>query len=132
MLLLKPHDQPVGRGRKKTQGGFDQKKNFFWVFYAEATWECFSRRKKNFFREANSHLFGEDSDFSDSDSENGEIEETQENFENEETDEVTDNEAIKSTLQFEQISNYVIPFSTWPRKKSITKTKNWNITTHSS
>ena len=41
------------------------------------------------FREANPHLFGEDSDFSDSDSENGEIEETQENFENEETDEVT-------------------------------------------
>ena len=28
------------------------------------------------FREANPHLFGEDSDFSDSDSENGEIEET--------------------------------------------------------
>ena len=61
------------------------------------------------FREANPHLFGEDSDFSDSDSENGEIEETQENLENEETDEVTDNEAIKSTLQFDQISNYVIP-----------------------
>ena len=34
------------------------------------------------FREANPHLFGEDSDFSDSDSENGEIEETQENFQN--------------------------------------------------
>ena len=63
------------------------------------------------FREANPHLFGEDSDFSDSDSENGEIEETPENFENEETDEVTDNEAIKLTLQFDQISNYVIP--TW-------------------
>ena len=61
------------------------------------------------FREANPHLFGEDSDFSDSDSENGEIEETQENLGIEETDEVTDNEAVKSSLRFEPISNYVIP-----------------------
>ena len=35
-------------------------------------------------RKANPHLFGKDSD-----SENGEIEETQKNLENEETDEVT-------------------------------------------
>ena len=50
------------------------------------------------YKEANPNLFGVDSDFSDSDSENEEIEETQENPENEEADEVTDNEAIKSSL----------------------------------
>ena len=37
VLLLKPYDQPVGRGRQKTQGRFDQKKFFFRLFYAEAT-----------------------------------------------------------------------------------------------
>ena len=49
------------------------------------------------YREANPHLFGVDSDFSDSESENEETEENQEsqNHENEGTNEVTDNEAIR-------------------------------------
>ena len=38
MLLLKPHDQPVGRGRKKTQGRFDPKKIFFWNFFEKKFW----------------------------------------------------------------------------------------------
>ena len=61
------------------------------------------------YREANPHLFGVDSDFSDSESEHEETEENQEtqNHENEETNEVTDNETIKSALHFEQISNFV-------------------------
>ena len=60
------------------------------------------------YREANPHLFGVDSDFSDSESEHEETEENQEtqNHENEETNEVTDNETIKSALHFEQISNF--------------------------
>ena len=61
------------------------------------------------YREANPHLFGVDSDYSDSESEHEETEENQEtqNHENEETYEVTDNETIKSALHFEQISNFV-------------------------
>ena len=48
MLLLKPHDQPVGRGRKKTQGRFDPKK-FFLTFLCWGDLRVFFKTKEKFF-----------------------------------------------------------------------------------
>ena len=52
MLLLKPHDQPVGRGRKKTQGRFDPKK-FFFDFFMLRRLESVFQDEKKFFEKKN-------------------------------------------------------------------------------
>ena len=50
MLLLKPHDQPGGRGRKKTQGRFDPKKNFFDFFMLRRLESVFQGERKIFLK----------------------------------------------------------------------------------
>ena len=50
MLLLKPHDKPVGRGRKKTQGRFDQKKIFFDFFMLRRLESVFQDERKFFLK----------------------------------------------------------------------------------
>ena len=50
MLLLKSYDQPVGRGRKKTQGRFDQKKFFFDFFMLRRLASVFQDERKIFLK----------------------------------------------------------------------------------
>ena len=50
MLLLKPYDQPVGRGRQKTQGRFDQKKIFFDFFMLRRLESVFQGERKIFLK----------------------------------------------------------------------------------
>ena len=50
VLFSKFKNLALSRERSKSQSRFYRKKNFFRLFYAEATQKCFSRRKKNFFK----------------------------------------------------------------------------------
>ena len=50
VLLLKPYDQPVGRGWQKTQGRFDQKKISFDFFMLKRLESVFQGERKNFLK----------------------------------------------------------------------------------